>query len=291
MRTRTYSRADAFGSDHCRCRPDHAARPGRRRCPDDAARPGRRRCPDDAAFTMIELVVSVGLMIILLGVLAFVFRGSAEAVASSTEAVNTVQRARSFEAKFGQDVSRAVRTVLETETGRTARTFMLAPDLSGGSQININPDGGDTIMFVSKTRYKGIEDMWVIRYYYEEIGDTGYGSIKRMVRIDSQKEESSGDIVPYNVADPSIWDIGDSEPYSWSEEDSDLEVEMVCSPVRPLEDTPIFFAIDPDASLVGAGLAFRLPASVKVSLNFLDSRGATSFQLPTQFNFPIYQGE
>jgi type II secretory pathway pseudopilin PulG len=245
----------------------------------------------DAAFTMIELVVSVGLMILLLGVLAFVFRGSAEAVASSTEAVNTVQRARTFEAKFGQDVSRAVRTVLETETGRTVRTFMLEPNLGGSSQVNINAEGGSNIMFVSKTRYKGVEDTWVIRYYYEEEGDTGYGAIKRMVRIDSQKEEATGDIVPYDVADSSIWDVGDSEPYSWSEEDPNLVVETVCSPVRPLEGTPVFFAIDPDASLVGAGLAFRLPASVKVSLNFLDSRGATSFQLPMQFNFPIYQGE
>ena len=286
MHTRTYCRGDALGPDHRGCRPD------------DAARSGRRRCPDDAAFTMIELVVSVGLMTVLLGVLAFVFRGSAEAVATSTEAVNTVQRARSFEARFGQDVSRAVRTVLETETGRTVRTFMLAPNLSGSSQMNINPKGGDSIMFVSKTRYRGVEDTWVIRYYYEELGNTGYGSIKRMVRIDGEQEEATGDLGPYNVADPSIWDVGDSEPYSWSEDDADLKVETVCSPVRPLEGTPVFFAIDPDArpvkgggSLVEAGLAFRLPASVKVSLNFLDSRGATSFQLPMQFNFPIYQGD
>ena len=273
---------------HTYCRGDAARKVGASPGVAGSARvDGSERRPDDAAFTMIELVVSVGLMILLLGVLAFVFQQSANAVASSTEAVNAVQRARSFEARFGQDISRAVRTVLETETGRNVRTFQLAPDPLDSPPRNINLDGGDNIMFVSKTRYKGIEDTWVVRYYYEpaRLG-ADYGAIKRMVRVD----DSGGEPMPYDVGDPYIWDIEATEVYDPSS-DPDMQVETISSPVQPMPDEPLFYVIDPDADLVDAGLAFRLPASVKVSLKFIDPRGAEGFEFPMQFHFPIYQGE
>jgi hypothetical protein len=240
---------------------------------------------------MIELVVSVSLMVLLLGVLAFVFRQSAEAVASSTEAVNTVQRARSFEGRFDQDISRAVRSVVETGTGRMARTFLLLDrsTMDSADPYSIDPSGGDEVMFISKTRYRGIEAMWVVRYYYEAaVAGAEYGAIKRMVRVDDAAEE----IRPYDVDDAAVWDLraAAGERYDPTVDDA-MEVETIVSPVSPILGEPVFHAIDPDASLVDANLEFRLPASVKVSINFLDSRATERFVLPMQFNFPIYQGE
>lgn len=245
-----------------------------------------RRC--HAGFTMVELVVAVGLMVVLLGILAFVFQQSAEAVASSTEAVNTVARARSFEARFGRDISRAVQRVLETETGLPVRAFLLAPDPEATQEYGrgINEFGGNDVMFISKTRYQGLSAMWAVRYYYEEEGSSGYGAIKRMVRVD----DSTGESLPYDVGDPYIWDIRATEIYD-PDSDPNMQVETIASSIQPMPDEPLFYVIDPDADLVDAGLAFRLPPSVKVSIKFVDLKGAGGFELPMQFHFPIYQGE
>ena len=61
--------------------------------------------------------------------------------------------------------------------------------------------------------------------------------------------------------------------------------------IKRIPGRPVFHAVDPDASLLDANQEFRIPASVRVSLNFVDKRGGESFILPMEFWFPIYQGE
>lgn len=308
MRTRTYRRTDAANG--------HAKRAKRAKTKKNLGELGGlgelgvHGGLDDAGFTMIELVVSISLMVLLLGVLAFVFRQSSEAVGSATEAVNTVQRARIFSARFGRDLAGAKRSVVETERGTKVRTFLLAPNPELDPPRGINPNGGDSIMFKSKTRYRGIKGTWVVRYHYEDV-TRQYGAIRRMVRYRPDPDPDRPPLDYYIVRggeegdkperrflsdDAYIWDMEAPDPYDPDDAATDpvgtmQPPETVVSHVKRIPGRPVFHAVDPDASLLEANLEFRIPASVRVSLNFVDNRGGESFVLPMEFWFPIYQGE
>jgi type II secretory pathway component PulJ len=188
---------------------------------------------------MIELLISVSLMVIILGVLAFVFRQSSEAVSSSTEAVNVIQKARTLEARLGKEVAGAVSYAVQDSGGAVQRAWRLSGD-------------GKKVEFASQTLSNGILDTWYVQYALE------------------------GDALRRRTAthDPAIW--------TQATEPSPFHTDEVL--VRPVKDDFKFEAVgDPGDT--------RLPASLKLTVTFLDSRGGRSFLFPMQFYFPIYQGQ
>lgn len=131
---------------------------------------GRRRI--SAGFTLLELVVAIGLMVMLMSVLAFVFRQSAEAVGAASEAVAVVQRARVLGTRLGKELGAAVEYYVPNPTNN--REIILAFEISAD---------GKSIEFVSQTLQEGVLDTWNIKYYYlEDPGNKGYGAIYRRVR-------------------------------------------------------------------------------------------------------------
>lgn len=217
----------------------------------------------ERGFTMIELIVAVGLMIVVLGVLAFVFRQAAGAVGSATEAVTVVQKARNFESRFGKELASAVAYLKEDElSGNILRAFMF--DNSASLRV-----GSTSIEFVSQTMNDGILDTWDVKYHYEEDLDSsdqplGYGSIKR--RKDAENDDG-------------YYELWDQE---WEDDD-----EILAWPVKNVE----FAAAEGWEPMLVEGENPRLPPYVRVRVTFLDTWGGRTFQFPMDFYFSIYQGE
>lgn len=235
------------------------------------------------AFTMIEVVVAIGLMVVIMAVLAFVFKESADAVAGSTEAVAMVQNARAMYGRMSREIGHAVQ-YYDHETAR--RGFWMDGDVINKS--------GDELEFVSQTTNDGELGTWDVRYRYVEAEQTLY-------RDKDSPFFDLGD--PGNPRNGSyrLWDHwyngldidgdGDIDEYM------SAQVEQVLAhPVVPMLDendvaVPIFAIVsDPDRGL-GAEIMTRLPAAVRVRLVFIDSRGGQSIRMPMQFYFPIFQGQ
>ena len=238
--------------------------------PDACAGVGLRRGrTNERGFTMIELIVAVGLMIVVLGVLAFVFRQAAGAVASATEAVTVVQKARNFEARLGRELASAVAYLKEAGTA-------IDPMAARGFSFDDRADeerSGRCIEFVSQTMNDGILDTWDVKYHYEVDPNSPtlepYGYIKR--RKDARN--TMGHYV--------LWD------HQWEEDD-----EILAWPVRV--DSSVGKELFAAAEGWNAGTVEdqnpRLPPYVRVNVTFLDTWGGRTFSFPMVFYFPIYQG-
>ena len=145
-------------------------------------------------FTLLELVVAIGLMVMLLGVLAFVFRQSAEAVGAASEAVAVVQRARILGTRMGRELGAAVEYFVPNPMNK--REIILA--------FEIAPDN-KAVEFVSQTLHDGVLDTWNIKYYYlEDPGNKGYGAIYRRVR---QKEKYGLPATSSDVSEVVAWPV------------------------------------------------------------------------------------
>jgi type II secretory pathway pseudopilin PulG len=212
------------------------------------------------AFTMLELLVAVSLMVMLLSVLTFVFRQSAEAVGSATETVNVVQKARNFAARVGREV------------GASVETYLPPPDPSKPPVLTfrVSDDGtvpktsGSMVEFFSQTLNEGVLDTWCVRYYYQQDttppdGGAAYGSIYRRVRRDRALFGTTFD------------------------QKADGEPEVLVGPVRDVQ-----FVRVPE--LPSGTQIDTMPSSLSVRVTFLDTWGGTKFRLAQQFYFPIYQG-
>ena len=234
--------------------------------------PGRR----ERGFTMLELIVSVGLMVVLLSVLAFVFRQSAEAVSQATEAVNTVQKARNFEARLGRELAAAVQYVAEnTASGKPERAFWFDGD-GANRESQGEPSSADyttSIEFVSRTMQDGVMRTWDVMYEFVKDEGKDYGAIKRKKDIPN----TDGEYV--------LWDLKDSaQGGSWDENQD----EILAWPVRDVH----FEAAGNWRPIDEAGdQNTELPPYVRVEMTFLDTWGGENFSLPMDFYFPVYQGD
>ncbi len=216
------------------------------------------------AFTMIELLVAIGLMVMLLSVLTFVFRQSAEAVSGATETVNVVQKARNFASRLGKEVGAAVEYYLPGKPPVLAFSVF--------DSVTSSPaESGRMIEFLSQTTNEGILDTWCVRYYYvpetDEGKDTETGTIYRLVRPVFDKDgKPTFRTAP--SASPTVGQQG----------------EVIARPVRNV----IFRRVPPPPTRKDQ--ADEIPASVEVIATFLDTWGGRRFVLPQQFYFPVYQG-
>ena len=212
-------------------------------------------------FTMIELIVSVGLMVVLLGVLAFVFKTSTEAVSSATEAVTVWQKARNFEARLGRELASAVQYLVQS--GDDVERAFLIDDLPEASS------GTVSIEFVSQIVKDGVLDTYDVKYYYEPAPDLAagedYGAIMRL----SRKED--------------YWGKASGGAYAYEEQ----------TVVEPVKNLVLTAAGDWEPKVQEGAETVdntRLPAYVKVGITFLDQWGGTNLEVPLEFYFPIYQG-
>jgi prepilin-type N-terminal cleavage/methylation domain-containing protein len=229
----------------------------------------------DRGFTMLELIVSVGLMVSLLSVLAFVFRQSAEAVSQATEAVNTVQKARNLEARLGRELAAAVQYVAQNSPmGKPQRAFWFDGDgTNNKSQGNASSAGYVTsIEFVSRTLQDGVMRTWDVKYVFVQDPGKDYGAIKRK----KDAPNTDGEYV--------LWDQKDSGG-SWD----DTQDEILAWPVRGVTFQAAGNWVPADQSTGDQNT--ELPPYVLVNMTFLDTWGGESFQLPMSFCFPVYQGD
>jgi type II secretory pathway pseudopilin PulG len=209
------------------------------------------------AFTMLELLVAIGLMVMLLSVLAFVFRQSAQAVTGATETVTIVQRARNFSSRLGKEVAAAVESYLPPDArGKPPRlTFIVSDD--GETPL----EEGENLEFLSQTLNEGVMDTWCVKYFYSPEKGVGgpdeMGSIRRIIRTRDRF----------------------GEPFD-KKFDKD---ERVVANVRKVK----FRRVPPPPP---RHLVDKMPASVEVIVTFVDQWGGKRFKLEHQFYFPIYQG-
>lgn len=235
-----------------------------------------RRRRSGPGFTMLELIVSVGLMVALMGVLAFVFRQSAEAVDHATQAVNVVQKARNFDAKLAKELASAVQHLVEAgPEAAPERAFMFDDDPAAKSSQTC-------IEFVSRTLQDGVLDTWDVKYVYvpdqdDAGGDKPYGAIIRKKDAPKPEDPEAPDTPPqYEVWDH-CWDDANDETLA-----------------RPVKGVLFEAAGDWMPTLMeGAEVVQnpRLPAYVRVRIIFCDVSGGKNFELPMEFYFRIYQGD
>ncbi len=223
-------------------------------------------------FTIIELMVSVGLMVILIGVLAFVFQQSSRAVSGATEAVNVWQKARNLNTRMARELAAAIELTVEVgpRGGRFERAFTFGDGGWGKAQGSQDQNtNGRTIRFVSRTLNDGVLHNWDVIYEYNEYGNKGYGRIVR-----------------YKDTDREVWN------------DNFVDEEVVASPVRPMNDDPeSVFAAGGDwqptiedengAQIVNT----RIPPTVRVRIILMDSHAEGTRQVPLDLYFPVYQGQ
>jgi len=214
-------------------------------------------------------MVSVGLMVILIGVLSFVFQESSMAVGGATEAVNVWQKARNFNARLGRELASAMEFAVHRKSG--AKTWFERPFALGEGEKPQEADSGNAIEFVSRTLNDGVLGSWDVKYVYEEEAGTDYGSIVRKKdRPDVQSNEFD------------LWD------HAWD----DRKDEVIAYPVRPIaEGVPIFSAGGNWAPLADKVPNTKIPPTVRTRLVFLDSLGGRTIRIPVEFYFPIYQGQ
>jgi len=234
------------------------------------------RVARDRGFTMLELIVSVGLMVVLLSVLAFVFRQSAEAVSQATEAVNTVQKARNFEARVGRDLAAAVEFVIEGSGAEDERPFWFddAPEFRGSQGNPEEADYTTSIEFVSRSMQDGELLTRDVKYEFTMDAGRNFGAIRRLK--DTTHEDSSGDDTGVYV----LWD------HQWEEQG-----EILAWPVR---DVTFEAAGNWNPTVEGEDGMIEntnIPPYVRASVTFLDTWGGETFKLPMEFYFPIYQGD
>jgi len=232
--------------------------------------PGRR----DRGFTMMELIVSVGLMAALLSVLAFVFRQSAEAVSQATEAVNTVQKARNFEDRLGRELAAAVEYVVERgEFEAPQRAFWF--DENGGNRGSQgNPESAGyrtTIEFVSRTLQDGVMRTWDVKYVFMQDPGKTYGAITRL----KDAPNDDGEYVLWDDKEAGgSWDDTQEEVLAWPVEGVTFEAAANWEPLDDQGDENVM-----------------IPPYVRVNVTFLDTWGGQIFRMPLEFYFPIYQGD
>jgi len=238
------------------------------------------RISRDRGFTMLELIVSVGLMVVLLTVLAFVFRQSAEAVSQATEAVNTVQKARNFEARVGRDLASAVEFVVEgggLEKPKRAFWFDDDPEYRGSQGNPEEADYTTSIEFVSRSMQDGVLRTWDVKYVFTKDMGKKYGAIRRLKDTTHKKPDGSdsGEYVLWDHEwEPAAAGKEQGEVLAWPVKDVTFEAAGNWNPLdlEGEENTDI-------------------PPYVRASVTFLDTWGGETFKLPMQFYFPIYQGD
>lgn len=228
----------------------------------------------DRGFTMLELIVSVGLMVVLLSVLAFLFRQSAEAVSQATEAVNTVQKARNFEARLGRELAAAVEYVVQgTALGKPERAFWFDDDGTNRGSTGDPASAAYTtsIEFVSRTLQDGVMKTWDVKYVFTMDEGKSYGAIRRL----KDAPNSDGDYVLWDKKSTGgSWDDTQEEILVWPVEDVKFEAAGNWSPVDAAGDQNT-----------------EIPPYVRASVTFLDTWGGKNFKLPMEFYFPVYQGD
>jgi type II secretory pathway pseudopilin PulG len=232
--------------------------------------PSRR----DRGFTMLELIVSVGLMVFLLGALAFIFRQSAEAVSQATEAVNTVQKARNFEARLGRELAAAVEYVVQgANLGKPERAFRFDDDGTNRGSTG-DPESADyttSIEFVSRTLQDGAMKTWDVKYVFTQDENQTYGAIRRL----KDAPNDDGDYVLWDKkSSGGSWDDAQEEILVWPVEGVKFEAAGNWSPTDSSGDQNT-----------------EIPSYVRASVTFLDTWGGKNFKLPMEFYFPIYQGD
>jgi type II secretory pathway pseudopilin PulG len=203
---------------------------------------------------MIELIVAVSLMIVLLGVLAYVFKQSAETVEGATEAVGVIAKARNLQNRLGRELASAVEYTIKRTDSNSQEVI--------GRAFDIRAEGSTkAIEFVSQTLKDGHLDTWNVIYEY----DANERTITRFIRTKAwalkplrDYDRGQGEIIARPVDGVEFKEIGDREVAMGAVDENDR------------------------ASCI------RLPAAVQVTVTFLDRAGANKF--PMRFYFPLYQG-
>jgi type II secretory pathway pseudopilin PulG len=205
---------------------------------------------------MLELLVAVSLMVMLLGVLTFVFRQSAEAVGGATETVNVLQKARNFGARLGREIGASVEHYVPSPVANRPPILQFRVS-NAGTDVQ---ESGRMVEFLSQTLKDGVLDTWCVRYVYRVesgSGETEMGAVFRLVR--------------------------DQDRFGENPTTQEIE-EVMIRPVRA-----ILFRRVPEPPTSQDELD-KMPASLEVTGVFIDEWGGKRFKMAHQFYFPIYQG-
>lgn len=224
-------------------------------------------------FTMIELVVAVGLMMLLMSVVATVFNGSQTAISNAEEAIDMLQRARTLHARLSKDLSGAMVHMTQSNSGSIELAFSFEdPSTTTASTAT----SGNELYFIAQTIQNGQLGTWDVAYIVTQEDGKDYSQISRL-----------NDIAKDDVY--TLWD--------WSTNAD--QAAQISSPPTPIADfiappedgEPVFEAHPlweprPDDIANNA-----LPQYIEVDITFLGNRGNSERTRTMNYLIPIYQGK
>ncbi len=251
-----------------------------------------RRAPP-RAFTLIELLVAVAISVVLLSILAFVFRISTGATRDATARVALTERLRSVNIRLRQEIGAMLPQPRKDQSGRNfvdGRTFEVAPD-------------GKWIVFASSTQENGRPVSIDVKYAFlqDPSGDPSRNVLVRYRDRTGPYKLENGELKP-NL----FYVLGDDTPgTSWGHEDNTDEYnkgDILCTNVSWCKfeaiDTPTQMknaesAGPPTPASVTDGTNLQprlLPAAIKMTFEFKSEIGTRNMVQRAVMTFPVYRG-
>ena len=204
-------------------------------------------------FTLIELIVAIGVSVILISILTFVFRVSTNATRNANSRVSIVERMRSLNIRMRQEI------------GAMLPVTRKVPDPAHPT-YDLNPD--THLVFSSATNQDGLPVSTDVEYRYVPGGIPSDGKLYRL----RSKLGTNG--VPKLAQDDF--------------EDPPVEMDVMMVNVRSVK----FEDVDPPpAAAASTELQPRvLPAAIKMSITFGPELGDKTIIEKITITFPVYRG-
>jgi prepilin-type N-terminal cleavage/methylation domain-containing protein len=218
-------------------------------------RPGRQR-----AFTLIELLVSIAISVLLLSILAFVFRISTNATRNANSRVSLTERLRSLNIRLRQEIG----GMLPVVRASNSLTYQISDD---------------TLIFAAATIENSKPVSIDVKYMYIK-GKSDAPEKGMLIRY----RDKTG---PYDSTDPTKnnpnYKLGDDE---W---EPAQESDILLSNVRYVQ----FSVINPPPPATTSTTEFyprELPSGVRLTIVFGPEVGDTDMLEPITMDFPVNRG-
>lgn len=236
-----------------------------------------------AGFTLIELLVAIAVSVILLSILAFVFRLATGATRDANSRVALTERMRSLNIRLRQEIGAMLAVQRLDGAGKPytdKRTYEITPSTSGAANAMLR--------FTSATVQDGKNVSQDVRY--EFVPDPG-GDVEKNALVRWRDKTGNFDNVTrqvnpnYKMGDDK-WELPASGPYF----EADVIVKNVRFVAFKAWDIPPGFPGNPNPPDL-AGLNPReLPASIELDIEFGPETGNPDMLERAKLSFPIYRG-
>lgn len=240
----------------------------------------RRRSP--RGFTLIELIVAIGISVVLLSILAFIFRISTAATRDANSRISITERQRTINIRLRQEIG-AMLPVPRTD----ANQVLLSPQRTFDIQ-NTNGLTANVLIFSTATVESGLPISVDVKYQF--IPDTTTPEKGVLIRW----RDSTGPY--YTAGQPAPAVVGQINPGYFLGDDNFVNTnatpayflsDVMMMNVRSCQFTAVDVPLPPSPTELNPRL---LPSAIQLDMQFGPEVGNPDKIEFVRFVFPIYRG-